>query len=710
MRTIFILILSTLLAFTAQAQLKIEKSGNKYYLGVPETLLSKDILFGSRIVDISAPKGKVYGAGQVRTEPCVIQFRREGELLLLEKIENFYTTPYRDNISYALDKNFIRTTDLFFDIEREDKGVCYVDVTELFTKQTPLVWPLPANEKIGKLESKLSKVLFVKEYDDHINVRGHYEFSGGKSPFAITVQYFMMPLNSGYKERINDNRAGFNTIKREIYQSGKKIDSEELITRWNLDNNRKIIFYIDPAFPSDWIEYIKAGVEDWNIAFEEIGLGRVIEAKEYPDDHNFDPYDVKINTVRYFPVKEANAAGFTQVNPRTGEILFADICWWNDVVELMSGWRFVQTAVADPRARDVEYGGEYLGEMIRYAMAHEMGHVLGLKHNLGASSAYPSDSLNSPLFTQKYGTTPSIMDYARFNHLATASGFEKGVSLLPPRVGVFDIKAIEYGYRLVSSKDELVEIFSESNGEIAYKFAPFRSVPISPDPSNQMESLGDDVLASSMAGVRNCATILENLHSWTYDYGGDYDDFNNRYALLERYYFKYLNLALSNVGGRVEKYSDFSKDDVRYVPVDANIQYESLRFIIRSLALSGDYFLAPELVNHIDYSTDYFFKAQTDLINQIFKIVPPRLIHNEVVTSGETYLLSKFLSDFDSLIWKNVSADNLSGRNIIMSYVAALNALAESGVSGSSQSISIVLAAQKQLEKVEKYISKRKDI
>jgi len=504
---------------------------------LPKDKLGQPVLFGSRIVDVNRPMGKVFAPGQRNARPVLMSFERDttGMFLVPARYQPFF-----GNKGGLRKYHHVHT--VFFPIVEEKADTLVLDISRYFYRYPQQVSAIPPREMKQEVRTAYEYLETVED-TDYMQVTCRYQFESGLDVTAACYVLFL-PRHPMAPYLVNPSRAGYTRVEvadKEGWRHGST-------QRWNLERQDKIVFYVDRAFPEGWYPYIKEGLEDWNKAFEAVGLGSPITVLPEPEGLNRN--SPLVNMVRYMDVEEANAKGDVLCDPRSGEILQGDILWWKNVKDLISLWRYVQTGAADPMARLEEYPLEMLGPMIRYSVCHEMGHVLGLSHNMGGSWVYPADSLRSPSFTKEYGTTASVMDYARYNHLATAADVEDGVNLLPPRLGPYDYYAIALGYAPEKAR----------YNRYCYYVPPI-SAAISPDPSSQSETLGDDLLASSAAGLRNCRILLEE------------DGLTgNRKKLLRGQYYRYITLALSNIGGAVKG-----------TPVSAKIQRSTLVFVMESL-------------------------------------------------------------------------------------------------------------------------------
>ena len=495
-------------------------------LSVPKEKVGTPVLFGSRIVEVNRPHGKVFAPGQRNPRPQVMLFQRQDNCLVL--VPEHPPRNRRMEVKPAV-----------FPIVEETAEAFAIDLEPYFSTYPEDISAVPPRMLPGPaVEHELWCPSTSPEW---LQVNGRYRYQDG---LEVTAACYLLWLREKPLPPIDldPSKVGYNSVE------GRH--PEGRYQRWDLTGGRTLDFYVDRAFPEEWFPYIKEGIEDWNQAFRAIGLGDVLRVHPEPD--GLDTASPLVNMVRYMDVEESNAKGDVLIDPRSGEILQGDILWWKNVVDLIKGWRYVQTGAADPEARLADYPMEMLGPMIRHAVCHEMGHVLGLSHNMGASWAYPADSLRDVGFTRHYGTTASVMDYARYNHLAAAADVRAGVALLPPRLGPYDYYAIACGY----GPDPHLE-----PGPYCY-FAPMISAAIPHDPSAQPESLGNDLLRSSKAGTGNCRALLA-LDGLTPE----------RQALLKKYYYRYLSLALSNIGGVMQG-----------KPVTRKVRRQTLSFVMDALA------------------------------------------------------------------------------------------------------------------------------
>ena len=456
----------------------------------------------------------------------------------------------------------------------------------------------------GSVKANLSYVENVKTFPENIVVKSQLTTSvnEGGVDLAVTLgvtSNIVLLSTTPMQPRLADNRVGYFTEKHWFFNDAQhKMEDQRFITKWRLEPKdedkekylkgelvepkKPIIYYIDPSTPKQWRQKIIAGVHDWQVAFEQAGFKNAIIAKEpTADDKDFDIDDVRYSVITYAASPKSNAMGPSVVDPRSGEILEADIIWWHNVMTSLHDWMRIQTGPIDPKARGNKFSDEHMGEAIRFVSSHEVGHTFGLKHNMGASFSYPVESLRSKEFTDKMGgTAPSIMDYARYNYVAQP---EDGVTAITPKIGLYDKYAIEWGYRWFPNQEmekaSLRKMIEKHEDDPMYFYGEQQSYLSTIDPRSQSEDLGDDAVLASEYGMKNLKRVSENILKWTYEDGKSYINTGKLYYQTIGQWDLYSNHVLANVGGIYLNNTYFGIDKKAYEAVPADMQRKAVNYL-----------------------------------------------------------------------------------------------------------------------------------
>lgn len=669
---------------------------DKHYYEIPDSLFNREMLMVSRISKTASEIG--FGGGKINTQ--VLRWEKKDKKVLLRVVSHDVVAADSLPVHEAVVNSNFEPVLYAFDIKAFKKDslspATVIEVDDIFTKDTK-AFGMPETYrkryKVSRLDDGRSFIESIKSYPLNVEARHVKTYLAGEPPSNGSLGSISIEINNSMvllpkepmKRRYFDRRVGW--FARGQVDYGLDAQESKTITfldRWRLEvkdedlekfkngelvePKKQIVYYVDRATPKQWVPYIKQGIEDWQVAFEEAGFKNAIIAKDPPtpeEDPEWSPEDVRYSVVRYLASPIPNANGPHVSDPRSGEILESDINWYHNVMSLLRNWFFVQTAAINPSAQGVQFDEEVMGRLIRFVSSHEVGHTLGLPHNMGSSVAYPVDSLRSASFTKKFGTAPSIMDYARFNYIAQPG--DEGVALMPD-IGVYDKYAIKWGYRPIldkSAKEEkpiLDQWILEHAGDPLYRFG-HQQVGDIVDPSSQTEDLGDNAIKASEYGIANLQRIVPKLIEWTQEDGKNYDDLETLYGQVVAQYNRYMGHVSNNIGGVYEYHKTYDQQGAVYTHVDAEHQENCMEFLQEQLFQTPEWLLDQDIFGRIQYSgfVERIRSIQERTLNNIMSLGKmARLVENEVANGTEAYTLVEMMDDLRKGIWSELS----SGRKI----------------------------------------------
>jgi hypothetical protein len=620
----------------------------------------------------------------------VVRWEQRGERILLRDVRYNIRADTEDSIAIGVRESNLAPIIKVFDVAAygKDKAVV-IKVTDLFTKDVD-AFSAKRGLSAGNMDSGRSFLDSVKAFPINIEVKvlatynaaaqggggrggGGGRFGGGgapSGPITAKIHHSMVKLpDDKMKPRVHDDRVGFFSVSFDDYadDSAHEVDTVRYITRWRLEKKdpsaeisdpvKPIVFYVARETPDKWKPYVKAGIDQWQPAFEAAGFSNAIMGKLPPDpreDPDWDPEDARISSIRWLPSNIPNAFGPHVHDPRTGEILEADVRMFHNVMKLVRDWYFVQASPNDPRAQKLPMTDELMGELIQFVVAHEVGHSLGFPHNMKASSSYTVAQLRDPEWTKANGTAPSIMDYARFNYVCQPGD---GAALMA-RIGPYDHFATEWGYRQFSDdeaeKAGLAEIVGRQLTEPMFLFG-------NPNPredsTQQTEDLTGDAVEATRLGLANLERVADNLIAATCDDGEDYDLLDTMYGALWSQWGREMGHVTNVVGGGKQINHYFGDADQRFFRNDPAYQRAAAKFLIENALRTPTSLMNDDITLRITATgvADRVLGAQRRVVTSLVNASRIKRMTEHAEGDDDAYSPTEFLGDMRNGLFEEFS-------------------------------------------------------
>ncbi|HEX4931737.1 MAG TPA: zinc-dependent metalloprotease, partial [Gemmatimonadaceae bacterium] len=621
-------------AVTDAGGITVHRVDDRWFFEVPDSLVGRDFLLVTRVAGVPANFGGFISAG-MSTGERVVRWERQGERVLLRTIAFDAVAEDSLPIARSVAVNNVGPILAAFPIAAfsRDSASKVVDVTDFFAGDTPALSGLSAAQRrtyqVRRLDPARSFIDAVRSYPLNVEVRHTQTFDAAEPPserdagsisLAMSQSLVLLP-KVPMRPRYADARVGFFTVERVNYGlDEQKAASQEFIRRWRLEPKdpaayargelvepvQPIVYYIDPATPAKWRRYVREGVEAWQKPFEKAGFRNAIVAKDPPskaEDPEWDPEDIRYSVVRWTASLVRNAMGPSTSDPRTGEIIESDIVWYHNHMRSYRNRLMIETGVANPAARSLEIPEELMGETMRQVITHEVGHAIGLPHNMIASSSFPVDSLRKPSFASVYGVSATIMDYARQNYVA-----QPGDGLQPKdfvrRLGPFDDFVINWGYRVLpqaatpeAERPILNRWVIDQDGPFRYRYSSQFLTGI--DPRSQTEDVGDDPVKASGYAIANLRRLIPQLVGWTTRPGDDYADLAELYGETLGMWSLYMGHVTSVIGGVEVDGKVSEQPGAVYRPVARARQQGALAFLAEQALRTPSWLEPREILSRV---------------------------------------------------------------------------------------------------------------
>ena len=676
----------------------VHQIDDSYYYEIPESEFGREFLWVARIARTIAGQG--YGGQKFDTR--VVRWERRGERVFLRNVSYEIVADESLPIAQAVGAANNDTILMAFDIAAlgENESVV-IDVSSLFATEVP---ELSARSRLQArgFDRRRSFVDRIVSFPENIEVRAVHTYTRppdnntegqgrggprprrGMAPGSATLEmaYSMVKLpEEPMMPRLFDDRVGYFSVT----QTDNGVDEHRsperrYITRWRLEKQdpladisdpvKPIEYWIDPATPTEWIPYIKQGVEDWQEAFEAAGFSNAIVARDAPtpeENPDWSPEDARYSVIRWLPSDVENARVPHVHDPRTGEILESDIQFYHNVQNLLRDWYFVQAAPLDPRAQNLPFPDELMGRLLQFVVSHEVGHTLGFQHNMKASSTYPFENIRDPEWLRTMGHTPTLMDYSRFSYVAQPED-NIPVADLVPGIGPYDVWATVWGYAPIpgaATPDQELPTLNtwamEQEATPWYRFSTDGSG--GSDPGQLTEAVGDaNAIEATRQGVRNLGRVMDLLLNTATQSGKNWDELEELYGRLLGQWIREMNHVGALVGGFESRQLHGGQDGVRFTAVPPDVQRAAIEFLNQNAFETPDFLVRPEILRRIEPSgvLSRLRNSQRSVLNFLLNAGRFTRLVEQNALDGTAYDPTYFLGDLRNGIWAELSESSVT--------------------------------------------------